>query len=541
MSPFTGTGRLLRLALRRDRLQLPIWLVVLTLVQYASTVSVIDLYRDDAARLAFTVTSAESPVLLVFNGLISGSGLGAVAASQTLLIVVLGAAFMSLFAIIRHTRQNEETGRAELIGSAVVGRHAALTAALLLVIGANVVLGLLNAVALIAADLPAAGAFAEGAAIALAGIAFASAAAVCAQIPEGARSANGLAAGFVGVAFLLRSIGDVTGHVTEQGTKVISGWASWLSPIGWAQQVRPFDDDKWWVLGLMLGFSALAVGGAFVLTTRRDVGFGLSQTRPGPPQAPPGLLSPLGLAWRLQRGTLLGWSVGMIVVALALGAVGDAVRDVVESSDTVAEIVEQLGGGGANLIDNYFAAVFGLLGLAIGGYAVQALLRLRSEESGPLEPLLATAVSRPRWLASHVAIVVAGTVFLLALAGACTGLFYGLVVGDVGGYVGDLTVAALVQTPAALALVGFVVAAFGLLPRLTAAIAWAGFGICLLLGQIGALLKLPQAILNISPFSHTPPAPVADVAVQPLVVLLAVAALLTGAGFVLFRRRDLAM
>lgn len=541
MNVFTGTGRLARLALRRDRVQLPVWILALTLIQYASTASVVDLYADDQERLTFTVASAENPVLVVFNGLVSGSGLGAVAASQTLLIVIIGAAFMSTLAVVRHTRQNEETGRSELIGSAAVGRHASLTAALLVVVGANLLLGLLNALALLGNDLPADGALAEGAAVALAGICFAAIAAVIAQITDGARSANGLAAVTVAVAFLLRSAGDVMGDVVDDGTKIISGWPTWLSPLGWAQQVRPFDENNWSVTLLGLAFAAVTVAGAFALTQRRDVGFGMTASRPGPPTAAPGLLSPFGLAWRLQRGTLIGWTGGLVVVALALGAVGDAVADIVESSDAVAELVKDLGGGGDNLVDSYFATIFGMIGIATAGYAVQALLRLRSEETGALEPVLATAVSRTRWLAGHVAIAMGGTVFLLALTGAATGVFYVLASDTSGDYVGELTLAALAQVPAALTLAGFVLVVFGLLPQHTVPLAWSGFALCLVLGQVGQLLELPQSVLNVSPFSHVPASPVTDLSGPALWVLLLLAGALTATGAALFRRRSLAL
>ena len=49
--------------------------------------------------------------------------------------------------------------------------------------------------------------------------------------------------------------------------------------------------------------------------------------------------------------------------------------------------------------------VFGVLAAS---FAVQALLRLRAEESGgQAEAVLATAVGRPRWLASHLVFAVA--------------------------------------------------------------------------------------------------------------------------------------
>jgi ABC-2 type transport system permease protein len=202
-------------------------------------------------------------------------------------------------------------------------------------------------------------------------------------------------------------------------------------------------------------------------------------------------------------------------------------------------MLRQLGGGGS-LVDTFFGTMLSLYAIAIAAYTVQALLRLRSEEiGGHLEPVLATAVSRPRWLASHIACAVGGSALLLALAGAGTGLGYGLVVGDPLGEAVRLIGASLAWLPATLALGGFVVAAFGLLPRWSGGLAWAALTACLLMGQIGALLELPQAVLDISPFTHVPPVPAADVPTVPLVALTLTAVALAGIGLAAFRRRDL--
>ncbi|MCA1671826.1 MAG: anibiotic ABC transporter, partial [Actinobacteria bacterium] len=245
MSAFTGTGALVRLALRRDRIQLPVWLLALTGVQALTVSSVLGLYTDEAQRTTLAIASARSPVSLVFNGIVSGTSVGATVMTQSFLIVAVAAALMSTLCVVRHTRQNEETGRAELIGSAVVGRHAGLTAALLVTVGANVVLALLTALVLIGNELPVTGSLVAGAGVAAVGVAFAAVAAITAQIAQTARAANGMAAATVGVAFLLRAVGDVSGEVTEGGTRNVSAWLSWLSPIGWGQQMRPYDDDNW--------------------------------------------------------------------------------------------------------------------------------------------------------------------------------------------------------------------------------------------------------------------------------------------------------
>lgn len=538
MSAFTGTLRLARLALRRDRVQLPIWLLGITLVLWANAESIPQVYRNSTELAAQASFEASNIVSLVFNGPALGATVGAVTLVESSFLLIVLAPLMSAMLVVRHTRQNEETGRAEMIGATVVGRYASLTAALLVAVAANAVLALLLAAALIGGDLPAGGALAAGASTAAAGIAFAGIAAVAAQIWESARGANGMAGAVLAGAFVLRAIGDAIGHPTAGGVEAVSGWPSWLSPLGWAQQVRPFDENLWWVLLLPATLFVLLVGVAYRLTNHRDVGTGMLPVRPGPAAASRALLSPLGLAWRLQRGVLAGWAIGVGIMGLTMGIMADEADQIVAASDQVEEVIESLGGAGA-LTDTFLAAMIGLFGIGVAGYTLQALLRVRAEEaSGHVEPVLAAAVGRSRWLLSHVTCAVLGTAALLLLAGVSTGLGYALVSGD-NGKVGPVIGATLAQAPATLALAGFVILAIAALPRWAAALAWAALTICLVIGWIGDLLKLPQMVMNVSPFTHIPPAPAADLTAGPLLALGAVALILTVAGVAQFRRRDL--
>lgn len=241
-------------------------------------------------------------VARAFNGPIAGTDIGAVVVTESYLTLALLAALLSTFAVIRHTRQNEETGRAELLGAAPVGRYALLTAALVVVVGANVLAAGLLALALIGTGLPVAGSVAAAAAVGGVGVAFTGVAAVTAQLTVTSRGANALAAATVGVAFLLRAAGDVLGERAAAATRLDSAWPVWLSPLGWGTQVRAFGPERWWVLALPVALLVGCVAVAYLLAERRDVGAGLLAARRGPARAASGLLSPAGLTWRLHRG-----------------------------------------------------------------------------------------------------------------------------------------------------------------------------------------------------------------------------------------------
>ena len=103
----------------------------------------------------------------------------------------------------------------------------------------------------------------------------------------------------------------------------------------------------------------------------------------------------------------------------------------------------------------------------------------------------------------------------------------------------NLTGAALVFVPAIGVVAAVVVLAFGAVPAWSAGLSWGVLAVCLIFGFLGSLLGLPQAVRDLSPFTHVPALPAAEVTAAPLVWLAAIAAVVGAAGVVLFRRRDL--
>lgn len=213
--------------------------------------------------------------------------------------IAIFVALMSIFVVVRHTRLEEETGRAELVRSSRVGRHATTTAALSVAVGANLVLGALLAVSLGSLGIESVGwggSLLFGAGQTAVGVVFAAVAAVTVQLNEHARGASALAGAALALAYTLRAAGDMA----EVGGNALS----WLSPIGWAQQTRVYVDGRWWPLALALALALVLVASGYWLSTRRDVGASLMQTRPGPAHARDRLATPLGLAWRLHRSNV---------------------------------------------------------------------------------------------------------------------------------------------------------------------------------------------------------------------------------------------
>jgi ABC-2 type transport system permease protein len=274
------------------------------------------------------------------------------------------------------------------------------------------------------------------------------------------------------------------------------------------------------------------------LRARRDLGAGLLPDRPGSATAAPGLRSPFALAWRLHRGLLFGWLAGFAALGVLFGAVAQSTADLVNENASLRDVFARMGGATA-LVDSYFASTAGLLGLIAAGYAVQATLRLREEETtGHAEVVLTSSVGRLRWAASHLLFSLLAPAVVLAAAGLLEGLTYGAISHDVGGQFGGALSGTMAQLPAVWVLAGVAVLLFGLLPQ-WAPVAWGALAACVLILLVGTTLPWNQWILDVSPFTHVPHLPGGDAVATPFVVLTAVAVVLTAVGLAALRRRDI--
>ncbi|HYB16117.1 MAG TPA: ABC transporter permease [Streptosporangiaceae bacterium] len=527
-----GTGQLTRLAVRRDRIGVPAALYVIVAAVTGTAYTFKKLYPTAAGRAAFAATGAGNPAFRFLYGRLYGDSLGALTAWRYGMWAGIFVSLMTIIVVVRHTRTDEEAGRLELVGSAVVGRQAALASALLTAVSASVLIALLLCVTLPLVTLPAAGAAALGLAVGACGLAFAGIAAVAAQLTSGARAARGIALGALGVAFVLRGVGDSAGAGGPS-------WLSWASPLAWIQFTRPFAAERWWVLALPLATFALGVTVAFVLAARRDLGAGLLPDRGGRATASRLLSGPSGLAWRLERATLLGWATGYAFTFAACGAAAKGIGQLFGTSSALQREFTRIGGQAA-IVNAYLAALMLLAGLVAAAYATSTVLRLRGEETGELaEPVLATTTGRVRWALGYIAVAVAGTVVLMAVAGLATGLGYGLRVGSAGHQAAQMLGAAFAQLPAALAIAAVAVLLFGLWPEAAVPGAWTVVGLAVLIELFGQVLQLSHWVLDISPFTHTPRLPGGSVTAAPLLWLGLAALAFTAAGLLGLRRRDI--
>jgi ABC-2 type transport system permease protein len=392
---------------------------------------------------------------------------------------------------------------------------------------------------MIIAGQPVAGSLVAGTSIALVGVAFTGVAAVTSQLASTTRGATGLAGAALGGSFLLTALGNMLGTVDSAGMRVTSAWPAWLSPIGWGQQMRPFADDLWWPAGVSLLALGLLSGVTVVLVGRRDVGRGMLPERRGDAHARPGLLSPAGLVWRLQRGVLLGWAIGMVGFGLVFGALSEQIGGI----EGAATEWYAAFGGDVDLLGAYWASMMQIAGMAVAAYVVTLLLRLHHDEArGTLEPVLGTAVSRLRWLAAYAVNAAAGATLLILLFAGGVVVTGGMVLGNTAALARDLVGAALVQLPAVAVLGAAVLVLVMLVPRWSVGLSWTLVGAGIFVGPMfGPSLGLPAWLLDLSPFSHVPNAPAVPIGAEPVLGLVAACAVLAAVGAAAMRRRDLAL
>ena len=190
----------------------------------------------------------------------------------------------------------------------------------------------------------------------------------------------------------------------------INGFHDTANAIATSVSTRALRPDHAIALSAVANFVGALIGTAVAAT----IGAGLIEPRPGPSEAPPALAGPLGLAWRMQRGTLLAWTVGLGLYGLLIGSAAKGVGDQLGDNAAIRDLVVRMGGS-QSLELSFIGYAMSLLGVAGAAYAISAALRLHSEEDAQrTEPVLAGSVGRMRWAAGHIVFSLAGSIVAMS-------------------------------------------------------------------------------------------------------------------------------
>lgn len=527
--------RLLLLQVRRDRLTLTVWVLGVAFLLFVTAQSAQAEYGTSEGRRQILTLALATPALLALRGIPDGDSLGSAVHFQSYAFLAVAVGLMDTFLATRHGRADEAAGRRELLDATPVGRLAAPVATLLLAVVANAVFGILAVAGYAAGGLPLPGGVLSAAGLALTGLGCFGIGLIAGELMPTSRGANGLAVTVVLLAYALRAAGDALGTPNIAALTLRPAGVSAFSPIGWGQQLLPFTSPNVWPLWALTAFAVVAVAVGLAVHARREPGASIVPTRSGRPIGGVTLRGPLGLAWRLQWPSLVGWTVG----AAALGGLAPSLVAAVSKqrvdNATIRGLAAMLGHSDGALSSALLATILVFVGILAGAAGMQAMLRARDEESsGRAEAVLSGAVTRPRWLLSWLGMAVL-TVVVVLLA---TAVAYAVGRSTQGQPVGDGVAQTLVQAPSALALTAIAAVLVAGLPRFAVAASWIAFGVAVAVGLFGAALRLPDRLVELTPVGSVPALPTDDWGPTLFVGVVAVA--LAAIAVVAIGRRQIA-
>jgi ABC-2 type transport system permease protein len=499
------------------------------LLSYAQVLAYRDAYPTLSSRLAFARSFANNKAVRLFYGephsLLSVSGYAAWRVGGTLAIF---AAIFGLLGAVRALRTEEDTGRMELVLAGVAGRRTAYLSALAAIAAGIVILWLAEFAGLLAGGLPAGG----SAYLALATVSVVPVCvgigALASQLAPTRRMALELGGGVVGVFFLLRVIADTASGV---------GWLRWATPLGWAEELRPFAGARPLVLAAPLLATAVLLVLAARIAARRDIGTGVLPARDSATARLRLLSSPEAQALRGERGSLSVWLGSVGVFALILGVIAKSSSTAGISKNLNREI-EKLGAGSIATPAGYVGFTFILFVLAVSLFMCAQIAGARREEAAQqLETLLALPVARRRWLGGRLALAGGGASAISLVAGLLT--WAGVESGGIGISLGKLIESGLNCLPVAFLFLGLAALAYALVPRASAAITYTLVTVAFLWDLLGSLLGAPKWLIDLTPFQHVALMPAQPFRAGAAAVMVAIGMLAAALALLAFSRRDL--
>ncbi|MDR2167406.1 MAG: hypothetical protein LBE35_06130 [Clostridiales bacterium] len=526
---FENTFKLIRFNLRRERVIALIWLAAIVSLAWAYPGFIVSQYSPEELAAMYEIMA--NPAMVAILGMTQGADnftAGAMFATEFGLFTIIAVAIMNIFLVVRHTRTDEELGRYEVLRSLPVGRLSNLLSATITAFLVNLALAIGIALALGSLGIESitwAGSFTFAAMIFAGGLLFAGITAFCVQLSSSARSVKAYAFLALVGFYLLRAIGDTSSEILAR-----------ISPLGLILRAEPFVENHLWPILIVLLSALIITAIAFRLCAFRDIGQGIIPDRPGPAEAPKNLRSLFGLTWRLSRGTIIAWAVGMFIFGGVFGLImGD-----VELFVTDAEWFEQLMPPHPDFtMTEMFTSMMNLfLGLFAAVPVLNLALRLRAEEKmGRTEGLLGLAISRKSHIAGFALLSFAASV-IMPLLGMIGMWALSIPMLDEPMSFWNLLQAVMVFMPALWVLMGVALAFVGLWPKAVVAV-WGYYAFVFVAGFFGEMLNLPRVVLNLSPFGHVPQLPMEEVRIAAMLGLAGVAVILGVLGVVAYSKRDL--
>jgi ABC-2 type transport system permease protein len=520
---------LARRAFRDARIRTISFAYLFAVIAYIQPVGYRDAYPTLSSRLAFAHSFADNKAIRLFYGvphdLLTVSGYTAWRVGGTLAIF---ASVFGLLAAVRALRTEEDTGRMELVLAGSVGRGSAYLSALAAIAAGVLILGLAEFAGLVLSGLPASGS--ADLALATASIVpvFVGVGALTSQLASTRRMALELGGAAVGLFLALRVIADTSAN---------AGWLRWATPLGWAEEVRPFTGAHPIVLLLPVAATVLLLAVAARIAAVRDIGTGVLPNRESAKPRLGLLSSPTAYALRSERTSLIVWLVSIGVFAYITGLLAKS-TSTAGISKSLQHEVSKLGTGSIVTPTGYLAFVFIFFVLAVSLFVCAQIGAARHEEADErLETLLSLPVSRSRWLGGRLVLAVAGAIALSLTAGLLT--WAGAESGGVSISLAGMLEAGANCLPVAVMSLGIAVLAYAIVPRASTGLSYALVTAAFLWDLFGSLFSVPKWLVQATPFAHVGLVPAQPFRADAAFVMLAIAVASALAATWIFQRRDL--
>jgi ABC-2 type transport system permease protein len=533
-------GQMARFILRRDRVYLPLWIIglVVLLVFFAP---LLPGFVADGPSKAVLLEMLKNPAMIAMMGVSYGDGPGAMYALFMLVWASLGVAAFNIMFVVRHTRKDEEEGRAEMLAALPVGRGANLLAVLIVAFAADVVIALMSMLLIPAFQVE--GLDMQGSAVlafttCAVGLVFASVAALLAQLFSTSKSTNILAFVALGGLYMLRAAGDM--DLDYEALALVS-------PIGLAERCEAWVGNLAWP-AIVLALEAVVLSAlAFAVAALRDSGAGVFPGRRGRAHASSLLAGEWGLAWRLNRSLCIGWTVVMLLLGMSYGSILGDISSFMENNELYSMIIGSGQSSQAELIETFVSFLLLLMAIVAAAPVCMLVFKLRSEERrGRMEQVLGKSVNRCRLMAGYLCL--AALLSVVLLAATPLGMYAAAAaMMDSPPALSMMMLASMNFLPAVLAVAGLSALLTGLLGRLSS-LTWLLLVYCFFIAYIGNIIAAStdgavrdafDVCMKISPFNLLPLWPSSEVDLALTAGMSVVALALAVIGVAAYRRRDI--
>ena len=527
-----NTGKLAKFIGKREIVITLIWFIISVALSVCVIWAFENIFQSGEQHIGIAETM-KNPAMTVMVGPaygIDNYNTGAMMGHMMLLFSIIGIIIMNIFMVVRHTRSDEEKGRLEVIRSLPVGRLANLSATMIVCFIINTIIALALGVSISllgVSSMTLEGCMLFGVVIGMTGILFGAITAVFVQLSSNSRGAIGYSFMFLGIAYIVRGIGDVSSEIL-----------SLISPLGLPLRTSVFVDNSWWPILLIGLLTIIVLVFAFYLNAKRDLGEGLIPAKKGKAIASQAMLSPFGFARKLLRTQIIWWAIALFTLGVTYGSVFGDIDKFLEGNEMLQQMFVNTEGG-ITIAESFMSVIMVIMSIVSSIPAISAILRIRKEEKeGRLEHILSRNVSRNKFFACFLIIAIFTSIIMMIFTGLGLWLASYPVMAEPMA-IGTVISSAVVHIPAIMVMIGIAMILITYLPRHTG-IVWGYLGFSFLGVYLGSLLDFPKWFIRLSPYGNVPQVPAERFSLATALILIGIATTLFTISFIGYKRRDIA-